>query len=710
MRTFLALSLSAALLAQQSAPPPQNETPTFKASANLVIVTAFVRDRQGQPLPDLKKEDFIVLENGKPQSIAVFEFQKLAAEKLPELAEKLKTRDPQPAAASAAKPAPEPEGRERFRDKRLIVLFFDWTSMQALEQARAKDAAEKFVREQMTTSDLVSIVTFGSKLKTDVEFTNDRELLLATIARYQAGVMSELAIEGATDVEQSEDSAFEADDSEFNIFNTDRKLSALEQTAQRLAVLPEKKALVYFSSGVGRTGVENQSQLRATINAAVRSNVSFYPVDARGLQALPPGGDATQGGGRGTGLYSGQAQGQQRQRANEQQETLFALAADTGGKALLDDNDLTLGMQRAQQDMQSYYILGYYSTDERRDGRYRRVEVKLASNTRQARIDYRRGYFAEKEFAAFNSTDKERQLEDALTTGDPITDIPIALEVNWFRIRRDSFFVPVAVKIPGSAIPLAAKGGGETTTFDFIGEIRDSRRQPVSMVRDNIKIQLREEKAGKLAQRSLLYDTGFTLQPGDYKVRMLVRENLTGKMGTFETSVHLPKPEEYSNQLAHSTIVWSAQREAVKNAVGVASKREREQKQHPLVRGDRKLIPSVTRVFRQDQTVTAYLEVYDAAPVDAQVKQPSIAASVSFFRDGHKVLETAPLHVRTSAEKRPNAALVEVDVPLKGLPVGPYVAQVNLIDEAGKRFAFPRTRIVIVRAGNTGQSSATAGE
>src|SRR5207237_6585500 len=130
-----------------------------------------------------------------------------------------------------------------------------------------------------------------------------------------------------------------SDETEFNIFTTDQQVTALETAAKMLSSLPERKALVYFSSGVGKTGVENESQLRSTVNAAVRANVAFYPVDARGLVALPPGGDASKGAPRGTGIFTGGAVTKDKDRFNNQQETLTTLAADTGGRALLDDNE-----------------------------------------------------------------------------------------------------------------------------------------------------------------------------------------------------------------------------------------------------------------------------------------------------------------------------------------------------------------------------------
>ncbi len=165
------------------------------------------------------------------------------------------------------------------------------------------------------------------------------------------------------DSEADTGAAYTQDDSEFNIFNTDRKLAALESAVKMLGSLPEKKALVYFASGMTRTGIDNQAQLRATVNAAIRSNVAFYPVDARGLVATAPLGDATQGSPGGQGMYSGSSQRTAQANFQAQQESLHTLAADTGGKALLDNNDLSLGIVQAQKDTSSYYILGYYSSN-----------------------------------------------------------------------------------------------------------------------------------------------------------------------------------------------------------------------------------------------------------------------------------------------------------------------------------------------------------
>lgn len=683
MRRFLWLALAASLVPGQQ--------PVFKTSANLVIVTVFVRDRDGRPVEGLKKNDFIVTENGVPQTISVFEFQRIDTPEGAPGAVAGERVEPAPAAPAAA--APVAIAPER-RDKRLLVLFFDWSSMSPAEEIRAVDAAKKWITSQMAPNDLVSILGFSTKLKVEQDFTSSREALLETLELHEPGTFSDLVSELGLEEESGEDSAFSADQAEFNLFNTDRRLNALEDAARRFSAMPEKKAIIWFSGGGGgQVGIENQSQLRSTINAAVRANVSFYPVDVRGLVAAPPGGDASQRGGGGSGIYTGQTQRQQGTRFAQQQETLSALASDTGGKALMDTNDLSLGIVQAQRDLRSYYVLGYYSSDERRDGRFRRVEVKLAASVQRATLEYRRGYFAEKEFSAFTSYDKEKQLQDALLLGDPITDLQLALEVNRFRMAKNRYFIPVAVKIPGSAVPLAKKGDAETTTFDFIGEVRDAKGRLAASVRDNIRIRLRESNVGQLARRSLVYDTGFTLEPGEYRLKMLVRENLTGRMGTFETRFEVPQPK--AGEMEVSSVVLSSQREPVAAAVGRATRKD--VKRHPLLLEKEKLVPSVTRVFRTDQKLYALAEVYDPAPADEN-GGAAIGATLGLYRNGTKVFETQPVRVNRRMEGRGDTAAVLIETLLTQVPPGRYVAQMNLIDFAGRKFSFQRAPIVVVPA------------
>ena len=676
----------------------QQDLTTFKTTTKLVVVDVFVKAKNGKAIDNLKKEDFTLLENGKPQEISVFEFQRIE-----EATAAAPAAAPAPAPAATSAPAPaRPDtinvatpGRVQYKDKRLLVLFFDFSSMQPPEQIRAQQSALKFLTEQMTASDMVAIMTLGASVQVVQDFTDDRDRLTRVIKGFHIGDSSELAIEADTGDPNSGEytgAAFIADETEFNIFNTDRKLMGLQTAVKMLAPLPEKKALIYFSAGIPKTGTENNSQIESTVNAAVRANVSFYPVDARGLVALAPGGDASKAAPRGTALFTGQAITQQKTKFNDQQETLFTIAEDTGGKALLDSNDLTLGIQQAHQDLGSYYVLGYYDSNTANDGKYRRLQINLPKSY-QAQLDYRSGYFAAKEFAKSSSSDREQQLQEALLLGDPVTDLPLALEINYFRLVGDHFFVPVAIKIAGSEIVLSRRGAGDTTDFDFVGQVTDARGRVVQTVKDNIKVKM-GEGATQLASRNIQYDTGFSLTPGKFRLRFVVRENQTGKMGTFETDFTVPNVNADQKNLRLSSVVWSGQRQPVAEAVGAGANQQL-LANHPLVSEGQKLIPSITRALSIRQNLYVYFEVYDPGQMPA-TKKPNVMATVSFYRQGKKAFESAPVQLSALAGKRAGTLPVQFQVPLGKFKPGRYTAQVSVIDEASRKFDFLRAPLVVL--------------
>ncbi len=395
--------------------------------------------------------------------------------------------------------APEAPGDIRYRDRRLLALYFDMTAMPVPDQLRALAAAQKFIEKQMAKADLMAILKYdGGAVRVLQDFTDDREQLLGVIAQMVAGEGQGLDENADDDSSADTGAAFGQDDSEFNLFNTDRQLAALQTAVKMLGTLNEKKALVYFASGVTLNGVDNQAQMRATENAAIRANVALFPVDARGLVAMAPLGDATHGSPGGAAMYTGGSAGAMTANFQRSQDNMYALAADTGGKALLDNNELAMGITQAEKAISDYYVLGYYTTNSNLDGKFRRINISLKEIS--AKLDYRQGYFAGKTFDKFTTADKERQLEDALMLGDPITDLTIAMEVNYFQLNRAEYYVPVVMKIPGSELALARRGGAERTLIDFIGEIKDEYGATVANLRDKVDIKLSGETAAQLAQ------------------------------------------------------------------------------------------------------------------------------------------------------------------------------------------------------------------
>jgi VWFA-related protein len=693
--------LLTSLLAAQLALPQQRAT--FSTTTNVVIVNVTVLDRNGKPIDNLTKDDFEVYEDGKLQKLQAVDFQRLNSTTLPP-----------PSQASAQPAAPKgynPEAEKavlkssmlsKYQDRRLIVMLFDFSSMQPAEQTRAKEAAIHFLSTQMTSSDTVSIMIFGTTLQTVQDFTSDRDLLIATVNKFRIGEASE----NATFADEGTDSQdvsgqFVADETEFNIFNADLKLAALEDAARTLGQYPEKKALIYISSGIQKNGVDNQSQLRATVNTAIRSNVAFYPIDARGLSALVPGGDATTtGSGFGSELYSGSAQRTLKENFNNQQETLATLALDTGGKALLDSNDLTDGMRQVQKDFSSYYVLSYVSSNTALDGRYRRIQVKLAPRlaTLRAKLDYRQGYYGPTTFAHMRDADKEAQLSQALLSDNPVTDLPIAVEVDYFRLAKDKYFAPISVKIPGSALAFHSKGAKQATELDFIAEVFDVRGRSAATVRDTIPLKVDVGTAGQVVRKSIQYDTGVTLTPGNYKLRFVARENGEGKVGTFETPFTIPDLGA-GKALRVSSVILSNQRQPVAEQVAGVKNSKKLLAENPLIDNGQKLLPNVTKVFRAGQTMLVYVEVYDPTIPDSlpeNFRRADVEATLAFYRNQKKVFESPPVRANRLTENREATVPVWLQVPVSTLQPGRYDCQVNLIDEFGRKFAFPRTSVAVL--------------
>jgi hypothetical protein len=213
-------------------------------------------------------------------------------------------------------------------------------------------------------------------------------------------------------------------------------------------------------------------------------------------------------------------------------------------------------------------------------------------------------------------------------------------------------------------------------------------------VLDQIRIKLDPTKTNR---KSFQYDAGFSLEPGKYHMKFLVRENITGKMGTFETRFVVPDLSADTSGLKTSTIIWSNQREPIKQAVGVAEKvNKKEVAANPLIVGEEKVVPNITHVFRRNQNLYVNFDVYDSRPDPANAKARRVKVSMSLFNmKGVKAFEIGPLDATQLAPTRPEAVPVQFLVPLKDLAPGRYTSQIDVIDEVGRKFAFPRAPLVV---------------
>ena len=750
----LPVAVMCTVLAVHPALDAQQSPSLFRSLTTVVRVDVVVRDRSGAIVRGLTASDFVVTEDGKPQQVTSFDFEEivttpltgptvvpgvLGLEQLQSAAERTAVAvAPVRASDSTAAPAPPvapAPGLDPFAGRRLIVLLFDTSSMQPEEVDRAVKAAANYVDTQMTAADLVAVASVGQSLTILRDFTPDRELLKATLAAFDVtagtGFEQPVAADTSDTAADADPADLPLDDSEFGIFNNDRRLRAMRVLADALASIEQKKSILYFSSGMSRSGSDNQVELRAVINAAVRANTAIYPVDTRGLTAVVPGGAAGGarggGGGRGGGAstFSGRGMLSQFSSLNASQETLGTLAADTGGTAFLDTNDFGPAFIQVQRDMSAYYLIGYSSTNAAKDGKFRRINVRLRDTSSGHRIEARSGYYAEADFAHLRKEDKERQLQEQIASAVSLTDVPVVATTSWFRLANGRFYVPVSVAVPGSVVrvPVDPKQDQKNGSVDLLGVVTDEQGRSVGRIRDTMQIPAAQ--IGELANRQLQYQSGVQLPAGHFKVKVAVRENADGAMGTFEFPITIP--DLSAIPLKVSPVVLSTQLRLTRGGGagprgggpggfagpgagaggpggrGFTSQRGGGGPQwsdsnslNPLLRGGQEIVQSLSHIVLPGQQMYFYYEVYDPA-VDA-AGAPRVRTSLAFYRGRVKVFETPVVDRGALDDAQRKAVVFQFQVPAGSLRAGLYTCQVNVIDEISGRFAFPRLAVYVKEA------------
>lgn len=705
---ILFLRMAAPVIAQQAEQPKVNEA-RIQVTTELVLVNVVARDKKGNLVRDLKKSDFTLLEDGKKQEISTFDFENV---------DELATAGAADTSVSgvtgtgallrSAKKAPPSLDA---RDRRLMLLFFDFSAMDPEQIDRSVDAAKKFVSAKMEPADLLALVSLATNMRVDLDFTDDKAKIVAALTAYNSGQGqgfdngSTGSAEGAAETS----GAFSADDTDFNTFNADRKLLALQSLMQALGKLPQKKSLIYFSNGITQSGADNQSALRATTAAAVKANVSIYSLDIRGLQAFPPGGEAQSASLHGQSAYSGASILNDLNGNAASQDTLATLSSDTGGKAFFDSNDFGPVFSQVQKDSSVYYVLGFTSNNPLKDGRFRRLKVQV--NRADLKLEFRSGYYAGRDFEHLNRADREQQLDDELAAQLPRVDVPLYAGTAFFRQDDSHYYLAVSLVVPGSQIPFVTEKEKDSATIDIVGEVREGGKFPVGHLRDTVKLAV--ESTQQVRRKNVQYNTGFVLAPGSYHLKFVIRENQTGRIGSFETDVQIPDLRKAP--LKMSSVVLSSLRAPVTNKKGGAN---------PLVRDQMELVPNITHVFAPDQHLYLQYEVYDAAkgknlaPAAATsqngdqkggqngtgkeapaAKAPKdsirVFTSIEFLQGSTKIYESKPVVANEVTAPDRKAVIFQMDLPLQLLKPGLYLCQVNVIDDVAGSFSFPRFPLLI---------------
>jgi VWFA-related protein len=720
-----ALALAAGLGAGGLVPAPAQEiAPAVRAE--LVQIDVIVVDAQGKPVRDLTRDDFQVLEDGKPQRIAHFILAgpNRAALAAPAPAPASTGAAATPAAATpAATPAPA-----RGPARRVVIVVDD------LHIARgnldyAKQALERFVSEFVAPEDEVALVTTSAGPVQ--QLTLDRAVLGAAIQRLalrdvnlplprgsrMTAAQAELILRGdrnalrlaarvmidepgsvfaapgspqaaaeagggspgasiASDPERAGEKAAErlargvlAESLRFSSVT----LGAVEGVMRSMAAAPGRKICLLVSDGflVGAaTGEERTRDLQRVIDAATRSGAVVYALDTRGL--VPTGGDA---GVEGVGAPPGLQSSIDRQSEQLHRDTLRGVANDTGGFLVSGTNDLASGLRRMLDDSDSYYLLAYEPLNTKRDGRFRKIEVKIPGR-RDLKLRTRKGYFAPDDrkvaTAASSSTPvlpaasptapdalEETEARAALAAPLPANGIPVALSADFVQLPPGGPQAIIRAHVDLNRMRWHEAAGRRQASVELVAGVYDADGKLVGAPLGRVaELDLSPPEYERAARNGLQYQQQVALRPGRYHVRMVARERKLVQAGGAAQWVDIPDLGE--RKLAMSSVFLAG--------AGMLPR------------------------FKPTDRLSFQIYVYNPLVDDKGARDVVLQAQI--WSGGKAIAASKPQPV--TLQTKDGAPVPETnEMPLEGLAAGPYELRVVVVDRKANATIFRKVDFTV---------------
>ena len=538
----LSLFVGLSLLAQQPAPPPQqpqassDQRPsvTFRVEVNYVEIDAIVTDAQGNFVRDLTKDDFEVVEEGKPQDLSVLSMVDIPIERTD--------------APLYSPTAIEPDVRSNVKEfnGRVFVLVLDDLQTHFGRSVRVRQAAKLFVERYLGANDIAAIVQTGARKDGAQEFTSNRKLLLKAINTFAGQKIRSATLDKIDDYymqRETNPGAVPRDLSEAErAFKARNTLSTLRQVADYLAgVRGRRKAVVYFSEGIdydidntigNRYASDLRDEMLAAIAAGTRANVSFYGVDPRGLSGLSDEGIDITAVPNDPTLGLGYASLSDELRRS--QDSLRTISEETGGFAAVNRNDFREAFTHIIQDNSGYYLLGYYSNDTRRDGRFRRVQVRVKRPGLTVRA--RKGYTAPKgkppSTTTLANTKTSPALREALDSPIPISGLPLSVFAAPFKGTAPNASIAVTIEVEGRGLSFAEQNGlfADDVEISVIAIDKDAKIKDGG--RDVVQLKLKPQTREAVSRAGIRISRRLELPPGNFQLRVGVRDGGTGATGS----------------------------------------------------------------------------------------------------------------------------------------------------------------------------------
>jgi VWFA-related protein len=554
--------------AQTAANPSEisahDETTTFTARINLVMVPVVVRDRQGHAIGTLRKEDFQLFDRGKPQVISKFSVEKPSERAGAPVQIQASHEDD---GADKTSPPPTLAVPTRF-----IAYIFDDVHLEFADLAQARNAAARHLAESMQPTDRVAIYTTSGQ--NNLDFTDDLEKLREALLRIQprtkmirgtdcpevtyfvadliqnkndpeafniatqdAIVCANLDPTNANDQLVAKELARSSASRTVALGDSDTQLAliALKDVVRRMSAAPGQRAMVLVSPGFFLTNIFRPDETDL-MDRAIRANVAISALDARGLYATLPGGDISTT--FHNQLTAGRKDLYQREGDTAASDVMAELAEGTGGTFFHNNNDLLQGFQRVAAAPEFIYLLGFSPQNLKLDGTYHALKVTL-KNTSDVSSQARRGYYAPKHEIDAAQLAKE-EIREAVFSREEMLDIPLELQSQFFKSTDVNARLAVLAKVDVKHLRFRKADGRNNNGLTVVSGLFDRNGNLITALEKLVELRLKDETLENRLGSGMTLKFNFDITPGSYVIRVVVRDREGQLMAARNSVVEIP--------------------------------------------------------------------------------------------------------------------------------------------------------------------------
>lgn len=682
-----------------------------RVKSNLVNIDVMVKDKKGKYIADLKAEDFIIFENGVQQKVEFFDAPLVGTTNRTSAA---------PTGEVKADPAGPPGVTRNY-----VTLVVDTQNTDITNLKPVREGTVKYIRDQITDSDVVALLTVTNGLQLLQPFTHDKAKLIAALENLgvraasknleQANIAENInslrvELQGASEapidspaagsnaarimIMQTMLAQFIKLRTALSLQQSRPVLAAIAAICEGLRPIPGKKTLVLFSQGFVTPAVLDW-QVQSTIDIANRANVAIYIIDSAGLRASAPT-STSLGGSSALGGISAVTSQEQRIRAvggetvfdtsrqegsSREYDILYRMSGDTGGRFLKGNNDIGQGLERINQEIQSRYTLAYRSTNQNFDGSFRKVKIEVRRP--DAQILSRSGYYAipPEEIVLLSPADKK--LFDTFGAIESNPAMPVSVSLSHFRSRDGLYTVPLAIELPPEAVQVERKGEKRLMQLEVLGILKMTPDKVLSRLGGHFNVSLTDREYQSIVSNKIYYRQDLMLTPGDYTIDLIVRDRQSGKMSTRREHLLLPDldAEFATTGLVLSRYVEAANPQATEPDVFTVRKTS--------------IRPSAARQFRPTDNLVMLTSIYNAAN-SPDTGKPMVRVTARLMKDGQPA--TKPFDfVLTEIDNEPVPHLTFAEyIRLTGMSPGSYTVSIESKDMVTKRLVKQEASFQIV--------------